>query len=77
MSNIVSKTSQEYSNNFDSIFRREKVTYYIKYTDGMEHSREFPSLIDASRFYEEYKETIVTFEKHQLLLEDWYERRII
>lgn len=70
MINIASKTSQECSDNFDSIFRREKVTYYIKYTDGMEHPRVFPSVIDASKFYEENKETIVTFEKQQLLLED-------
>lgn len=67
---LVTKVSQAYSDNFDSVFRREKVTYYIKYTDGMEHPRVFNSTIDASKFYEEHKETIVTFEKQQLLLED-------
>lgn len=68
--NMITKPSSTYSDNFDSIFRRDKLIYAIEYFDGFQDYKTFNSVGDAMKYYEEYKESIVTFEKQQLLLED-------
>lgn len=67
---MITSPSASYSDNFDSIFRRDKLIYAIEYTDGFQDYKTFKSVADATKYYEEYKESITVFEKQQLLLED-------
>ena len=64
---MVSKSSSAYSDNYDSIFRTKKVIYAVEYGDGFQDYLNFISEHEAQLYLEKNVDTIVIFEKQELL----------
>lgn len=64
---MVSKSSSAYSDNYDSIFRTKKVIYTVEYVDGFRDYLNFISEYEAQLYLEKHVDTIVNFEKQELL----------
>jgi hypothetical protein len=58
-----------YSDNYDSIFRKTKVHYAVEFDDGMQDYITFGSDDEANEYKIRNCNTIVTFEKQELLQE--------
>lgn len=67
MTDIVTRPSAVYSENFDAIFRSKKVYYAVEFKDGFQDYMTFLSSDDAKNYYEKNKNQILTFEEQQLL----------
>ena len=67
MSNIVTRPSSVYADNFDSIFKNKKVYYTVEFTDEFRDYLTFDSDKDALIYYANNKEHIVEFLKQELL----------
>jgi len=67
--NMITKSSSTYADNFDAIFRSKKVYYTIEYDDGYSLIEEFTSEIEAQIYFDKNKDTIVFYEKQELLQE--------
>jgi hypothetical protein len=65
---IITKSSNKYSDNFESVFGKKKVIYAVEYTDGHQDYMEFETDREAYVYYIKHKDTIVVWEKQELLL---------
>lgn len=66
---MITKPSSTYSENYDAIFRKNKVQFAIEFTDGFQDYVSFNSDDEANDYKIRNHETIVSFEKVELLQE--------